>query len=97
MAMALKELIEGRIERLFSLVQLLKQVRRLAFYQESYKKKILPYLTPLYDSMNDIIGKEQAEQLITRGIIEIAPLAYMRGRTLANAFVVLDEAQEYHA
>ena len=65
----------------------------LGFLPGELQEKILPYLTPLYDSMNDIVGKEQTEQLITRGIIEIAPLAYMRGRTLANAFVVLDEAQ----
>lgn len=55
--------------------------------------KILPYLTPLYDAMNDMMGKEHTVHMIERGIVEIAPLAYMRGRTLANAFVVLDEAQ----
>ena len=57
------------------------------------QEKILPYLTPLYDAMNDMVGKDNANQLVERGIIEIALLAYMRGRTLSNAFVVLDEAQ----
>ena len=93
MAMALKELLEGRVERIILTRPAVEAGEALGFLPGELQEKILPYLTPLYDSMNDIIGKEQTEQLITRGIIEIAPLAYMRGRTLANAFVVLDEAQ----
>lgn len=93
MAMALKELIEGRVERIILTRPAVEAGETLGFLPGELQEKILPYLTPLYDSMNDILGKEQTEQLITRGIIEIAPLAYMRGRTLANAFVVLDEAQ----
>ena len=93
MAMALKELLEGRVERIILTRPAVEAGETLGFLPGELQEKILPYLTPLYDSMNDIVGKEQTEQLITRGIIEIAPLAYMRGRTLANAFVVLDEAQ----
>jgi phosphate starvation-inducible PhoH-like protein len=52
-----------------------------------------PYLRPLYDGLNDLLGNEQVERYIEKGIIEIAPLAYMRGRTMEDAFVILDEAQ----
>ena len=52
-----------------------------------------PYLRPLYDALHDMLGVEQTEKLIEKGIIEIAPLAYMRGRTLEDAYVILDEAQ----
>ena len=57
------------------------------------KEKVDPYLRPIYDALNSILGAEHTERLIERGVIEIAPLAYMRGRTLENAFVILDEAQ----
>lgn len=57
------------------------------------KEKVDPYLRPLYDGSYTVLGREQTERFIERGIIEIAPLAYMRGRTLEDAFVILDEAQ----
>jgi len=57
------------------------------------KEKVDPYLRPLYDALHDVLGTEQTARLIERGTIEIAPLAYMRGRTLDDAFVILDEAQ----
>ena len=57
------------------------------------QEKLLPYLRPLYDAMFDMLGAEETAKLMERNIIEIAPLAYMRGRTLANSFVILDEAQ----
>jgi phosphate starvation-inducible PhoH-like protein len=57
------------------------------------KEKVDPYLRPLYDALHDTLGVENTETLIEKGIIEIAPLAYMRGRTLDDAFVILDEAQ----
>lgn len=57
------------------------------------QEKLLPYLRPLYDAIYDMLGAEEAQKLTERGIIEIAPLAYMRGRTLQNAFAILDEAQ----
>jgi phosphate starvation-inducible PhoH-like protein len=93
MAMALKELLEGRVERIILTRPAVEAGEALGFLPGELQEKILPYLTPLYDAMNDMMGKEQTMQLVERGIVEIAPLAYMRGRTLANAFVVLDEAQ----
>ena len=58
-----------------------------------FKQKVAPYLRPLYDALHDMLPAELIEKNIERGVIEVAPLAYMRGRTLNNAFVILDEAQ----
>ena len=65
----------------------------LGFLPGDLKEKVDPYLRPLYDALYDMLGQEQTERLIEKGIIEIAPLAYMRGRTLDDAYVILDEAQ----
>ena len=65
----------------------------LGFLPGDLKEKIDPYLRPLYDALYEMLGKDNTEKLIERGIIEIAPLAYMRGRTLEDAFIILDEAQ----
>lgn len=65
----------------------------LGFLPGDLKEKVDPYLRPLYDALNDMLGFEQVERLIEKGVIEIAPLAYMRGRTLEDAYVILDEAQ----
>lgn len=65
----------------------------LGFLPGDLKEKIDPYLRPLYDALYEMLGKENTEKFIERGIIEIAPLAYMRGRTLEDAFIILDEAQ----
>lgn len=65
----------------------------LGFLPGDLKEKVDPYLRPLYDALHDVLGVEQTDRLIERGVIEIAPLAYMRGRTLDDAFVILDEAQ----
>lgn len=65
----------------------------LGFLPGDLKEKVDPYLRPLYDALYDTLGLEQTESLISKNIIEIAPLAYMRGRTLENAFIILDEAQ----
>lgn len=65
----------------------------LGFLPGDLKEKVDPYLTPLYDALNDALGQEAVEKLLEKEIIEIAPLAYMRGRTLHNAFIILDEAQ----
>lgn len=66
---------------------------KLGFLPGDMAEKINPYLRPLHDALNDMLGRERVADLIERGIIEIAPLAFMRGRTLNNAFVILDEAQ----
>ncbi|MGB0792713.1 MAG: PhoH family protein [Opitutales bacterium] len=93
MAMALQELLAGTVERIIITRPAVEAGEALGFLPGELQEKILPYLTPIYDAMSDMIGQENANQLVDRGTIEIAPLAYMRGRTLSNAFVVLDEAQ----
>jgi phosphate starvation-inducible PhoH-like protein len=93
MAMALKELLAGKVDRIILTRPAVEAGEALGFLPGELQEKILPYLTPLYDAMYDMMGKELTLQMVDRGIVEIAPLAYMRGRTLANAFVVLDEAQ----
>jgi phosphate starvation-inducible PhoH-like protein len=65
----------------------------LGFLPGDLEEKILPYLRPLYDALNDLLDADELQKLMDRNIIEIAPLAYMRGRTLSNSFVILDEAQ----
>ena len=66
---------------------------KLGFLPGDLKEKVDPYLIPLYDALNDCFGKETVEKMVEKGIIEIAPLAYMRGRTLDNSVIILDEAQ----
>ena len=65
----------------------------LGFLPGDLQEKVDPYLRPLYDALNDMLGREKVIEYIERGIVEIAPLAFMRGRTLNDAFVILDEAQ----
>jgi len=90
---ALKKLKEGSIKRLVLTRPAVEAGENLGFLPGDLKEKIDPYLRPLYDAMYEILGVKQTEDLIEKGIIEIAPLAYMRGRTLESAFVILDEAQ----
>mgnify|MGYP002527956051 CR=1 FL=1 len=66
---------------------------KLGFLPGDLQNKVDPYLRPLYDALYDFIGRDQYHKLIENGTIEVAPLAYMRGRTLDNAFIILDEAQ----
>ncbi|HEY8925202.1 MAG TPA: PhoH family protein, partial [Polyangia bacterium] len=63
------------------------------FLPGSMEEKVSPYLRPLYDALHDMMDFEKADQLVARGLIEVAPIAFMRGRTLNDAFVILDEAQ----
>ena len=65
----------------------------LGFLPGDLQEKVDPYLRPLYDALQEMFGAEQYEKLMERGVIEVAPLAYMRGRTLSSAFIILDEAQ----
>ena len=66
---------------------------RLGFLPGDLQQKVNPYLRPLYDALHELLDPERVPHLMERGVIEVAPLAYMRGRTLSNAFVILDEAQ----
>lgn len=93
MAMALRELLAGTVERIILTRPAVEAGEALGFLPGELQEKVLPYLTPLYDAMYDMMGKEPIVQMVDRGIVEIAPLAYMRGRTLNNAFIILDEAQ----
>ncbi len=92
-AAALKELQEKNVEKIILTRPAVEAGEALGFLPGDLQEKLLPYLRPLYDAMYDMLGAEETMKLIERNVIEIAPLAYMRGRTLANAFVILDEAQ----
>lgn len=90
---AVDALKNGRAKRIILTRPAVEAGESLGFLPGDLKEKVDPYLRPLYDALNDVLGREQAARLIEKEIIEIAPLAYMRGRTLDNAFVILDEAQ----
>jgi phosphate starvation-inducible PhoH-like protein len=93
MALALRELMEKRVKRIVLTRPAVEAGERLGFLPGSMEEKISPYLRPLYDALHDMMDFERADQLIARGLIEIAPIAFMRGRTLNDSFVILDEAQ----
>ncbi len=84
---------KGSIERIILTRPAVEAGESLGFLPGDLKEKVDPYLRPLYDALHDMLGVEQTQNLIDKGVIEIAPLAYMRGRTLENAFIILDEAQ----
>lgn len=93
-AQAVAELNRGEIERIvMSRPAIEAGEERLGFLPGDLAQKVDPYLRPLYDALNDILGAEKAKKLQERGVIEIAPLAYMRGRTLNHARVIIDESQ----
>ena len=93
MAAALHALINGEVKKIILTRPAVEAGEALGYLPGDLQEKILPYLRPLYDAMEDMLGKVDVEKMIHRGEIEIAPLAYMRGRTLSHAFIVLDEAQ----
>ncbi|MBM7543200.1 PhoH family protein [Amphibacillus cookii] len=91
--MAVKALKAGKIKRIVLTRPAVEAGESLGFLPGDLKEKVDPYLRPLYDGLHDVLGLEHTTRLIERGTIEVAPLAYMRGRTLDDAFVILDEAQ----
>ncbi|WP_281864327.1 PhoH family protein [Planomicrobium okeanokoites] len=91
--MAVQALKNGHVKRIILTRPAVEAGESLGFLPGDLKEKVDPYLRPLYDSMHDVLGVEQTNRFIERGTIEVAPLAYMRGRTLDEAFVILDEAQ----
>jgi phosphate starvation-inducible PhoH-like protein len=93
MAMAVAALKREQVTRIVLTRPAVEAGEALGFLPGDLKEKIMPYLRPLYDALYDMIDAEELQRLMERGVIEIAPLAYMRGRTLNHAFVVLDEAQ----
>jgi phosphate starvation-inducible protein PhoH and related proteins len=91
--MAVRALKNGHVNKIILTRPAVEAGESLGFLPGDLKEKVDPYLRPLYDALNDVLGAEHTQRLIERGTIEIAPLAYMRGRTLDDAFVILDEAQ----
>jgi phosphate starvation-inducible PhoH-like protein len=92
-AMAAAALIEKKVKRIVLARPAVEAGEKLGFLPGDLVEKINPYLRPLYDALYDILGYEKTAKLLERGIIEVAPIAFMRGRTLNDAFIILDEAQ----
>ncbi|RRG09661.1 MAG: phosphate starvation-inducible protein PhoH [Lactobacillus sp.] len=92
-AMAVSALKRGDVEKIILTRPAVEAGESLGFLPGDLKEKVDPYLRPIYDALYQIMGAEHTQRLMDRGVIEIAPLAYMRGRTLDGAFVILDEAQ----
>ena len=92
-AQAVSQLMAGSVQRLILSRPAVEAGERLGFLPGDMKEKVDPYLRPLYDALNDCMPPEQVERRIASGEIEIAPIAFMRGRTLADSFIILDEAQ----
>jgi phosphate starvation-inducible PhoH-like protein len=92
-AQAVQMLIQGQVDRLILSRPAVEAGERLGFLPGDMKEKVDPYLRPLYDALYDMLPTEQVERRMASGEIEIAPIAFMRGRTLSDAFIILDEAQ----
>ncbi|REJ22470.1 MAG: phosphate starvation-inducible protein PhoH, partial [Paenibacillaceae bacterium] len=91
--LAVAALKEGKVKRIVLTRPAVEAGENLGFLPGDLQEKVDPYLRPLYDALHDVMGPDQSAKAFERGIIEVAPLAYMRGRTLDDAFVILDEAQ----
>lgn len=93
MAMAVSALMAKEVKRVVLCRPAVEAGEKLGFLPGDMAEKVNPYLRPLYDALHDMVEIERAHELVEKGIIEVAPLAFMRGRTLSNSFVILDEAQ----
>ncbi len=93
MAMAVEALLNDEISRIIMVRPAVEAGERLGFLPGDLEEKVNPYLRPLYDALYDMLPFERVARLLERGVIEVAPLAFMRGRTLNDAFIILDEAQ----
>lgn len=91
--LAVVALKEGAVKRIVLTRPAVEAGENLGFLPGDLQEKVDPYLRPLYDALHDVLGPEQTAKALERGLIEIAPLAYMRGRTLDDSFIILDEAQ----
>ncbi len=92
-AMAASLMMEGKVDRIILSRPAVEAGERLGFLPGDLREKVDPYLRPLYDALYDMLPAEQVMSRLSNGEIEVAPLAFMRGRTLSNSFVILDEAQ----
>ena len=93
MIVALDALLKGEVQKIVLARPAVEAGEALGFLPGDLEEKLLPYLRPLYDAMDEVLGPIEARKLIETGVVEIAPLAYMRGRTLSKCFALLDEAQ----
>jgi len=93
MAMAVAELMRNNFARMILTRPAVEAGEKLGFLPGDLAEKVNPYLRPLYDALHDMVDFERAQKMLERGVIEVAPLAFMRGRTLNDSFVILDEAQ----
>jgi len=93
MAMAVSYLMDRRVNRIVLTRPAVEAGEKLGFLPGDLAEKVNPYLRPLYDALYDMLDMERATALIHKGLIEVAPLAFMRGRTLNDSFIILDEAQ----
>ena len=93
MAMAVSHLLEKKVQRIILTRPAVEAGERLGFLPGDLAEKVNPYLRPLYDALYDLVDMDNASALINKGLIEVAPLAFMRGRTLNDSFIILDEAQ----
>jgi phosphate starvation-inducible PhoH-like protein len=93
MAAAVSALLQRKVKRIVLTRPAVEAGERLGFLPGDLAEKVSPYLRPLYDALHDMLGFDKTAQLVERGVVEIAPLAFMRGRTLNASFVILDEAQ----
>ena len=93
MAQAVAYLLDKKISRIILARPAVEAGEKLGFLPGDLQEKVNPYLRPLYDALYDMLDIERADRLLERGTIEVAPIAFMRGRTLNDAFVILDEAQ----
>jgi phosphate starvation-inducible PhoH-like protein len=93
MAMAVAELVRNNVARVILTRPAVEAGEKLGFLPGDLAEKVNPYLRPLYDALHDMVDFDRARKMVERGAIEVAPLAFMRGRTLNDSFVILDEAQ----
>ena len=93
MAMAVSALTNKEVKRIVLCRPAVEAGEKLGFLPGDMAEKVNPYLRPLYDALHDMVDPERAKEMVEKGVVEVAPLAFMRGRTLSNAFVILDEAQ----
>ena len=93
MAMAVAALVERKVKRIVLCRPAVEAGEKLGFLPGDLAEKVSPYLRPLYDALHDLMDMDRAQEMLERGTVEVAPLAFMRGRTLNDAFVILDEAQ----
>jgi phosphate starvation-inducible protein PhoH and related proteins len=93
MAMAVAALVNKEVKRVVLCRPAVEAGEKLGFLPGDMAEKVNPYLRPLYDALHDMVELDRAKEMVEKGLVEVAPLAFMRGRTLSNAFVILDEAQ----